>query len=589
VSSPGTGSDFSQWTYTGQYDAVVAAAASNGPEASIIWIKNTKEIKRLKSTDYGATWGSAEYIDTLQTTLINGVAASYKPAGDMAIFFADQSTLYVKKYSNGQWQNKAAWDKTTGALSGVSCTYDGDWNLLVTGKDTDGNYKIWSLVYGDGSRVAAGAWSALKEVASAPAGGDFAYKQPFLDKTDTHRCFFVETFSGTEAYNRPFQSYIIPGTYYDEGLWREPAPFNLSSEYGLAIGHYGDSGWLSSANGVWRTPVNEQYLDIAADITKIRQDLNKTKGALTIELNNEDGKYACPGQDKLEVLDEGGRIELSPGYITPAGGEYSAGQCFTIASFEHVSAGGRASLVIHGEDGWKALENWQARYQFRWNKSGYDFSVKDIIKTILAKAGLQLLILSQSTTVTDFYPDFTVNPGNNGRDVIQKLLSFVTDEIFLEGNTAYLLNPRPDDSIEYSYGTDHLILDGKYSRQSLQTGRAQVEGWDAGAGKMILVDSFNWEDSDSFDSRLAHVEDKNLGTVAEAGQRGAAVLRQAEMKLDDSIITVPVNCGQQLYDVVAVTDKPAGLNAASKRVRGITLVYNPACGEYFQQLKLGRV
>ena len=189
VSNPGPGSDYSQWTYTGQYDSAGDRAASNGPEVSIVWIKNTKELKRLKSTDYGSTWGSPETIDTLQTTSIYGVAAAYKPNGDLAVFFADNTTIYIKKYIGGQWQSKVAWDKSTGALSGVSCIYDGDWNLLVTGKDAAGNFKVWGLVYGDGSRVASGTWSALKEVASAPAGGDFSYKQPFLDKTDACRCF----------------------------------------------------------------------------------------------------------------------------------------------------------------------------------------------------------------------------------------------------------------------------------------------------------------------------------------------------------------------------------------------------------------
>jgi hypothetical protein len=31
----------------------------------------------------------------------------------------------------------------------VASVYDADWNLLVTGKDTAGNFKLWSLIYGD--------------------------------------------------------------------------------------------------------------------------------------------------------------------------------------------------------------------------------------------------------------------------------------------------------------------------------------------------------------------------------------------------------------------------------------------------------
>ncbi len=127
VTSPGPGSDFSQWTYTSQYNAVAVAAAALGAEVSIFWIKNNREIRRIVSTDYGATWGSPELIDYTATTSVYGLAAAYKPGGDLAIFFADQATLYIKKRVSGAWQTKAAWDKTTGNLSGLACIYDGGW------------------------------------------------------------------------------------------------------------------------------------------------------------------------------------------------------------------------------------------------------------------------------------------------------------------------------------------------------------------------------------------------------------------------------------------------------------------------------
>lgn len=185
VASPGPGSDFSQWTYTSQFNAAAVACASLGAVVSIFWIDGfNRKIQRLKSTDYGATWGSPELIDYSPTTSVYGLAAAYKPNGDLAIFFADQSTLYVKKHVAGAWQAKLAWDKTTGNLSGVAAVYSSDWNLLVTGRDTADNFKLWSLVYGDGGDVAGGTWSGLKELASAPSDGDFEYRQPFLDKPD---------------------------------------------------------------------------------------------------------------------------------------------------------------------------------------------------------------------------------------------------------------------------------------------------------------------------------------------------------------------------------------------------------------------
>ena len=181
VANPSPESDFSQWVYTNQYNAVVVAAVSLVAEVSIFWINSSKEIRRIKSTDYGVNWGSPELIDYSPTTAIHGLATTYKPNGDLAIFFADQATLYVKKHVAGAWQTKAAWDKTTGDLSGVAAVYDGDWNLFITGKDSDGNYKLWSLICGDNGDVAVGTWSALKAVSSAPSDGNFKYHRVFLD------------------------------------------------------------------------------------------------------------------------------------------------------------------------------------------------------------------------------------------------------------------------------------------------------------------------------------------------------------------------------------------------------------------------
>ncbi len=589
VASPGPESDFSQWTYTDQYNAMVVAAASLGAEVSIFWIKYNREIRRIKSTDYGASWGSPELIDYTPTTSIYGLAAAYKPGGDLAIFFADQSTLYVKKNIGGQWQAKAAWDKTTGNLSGVACVYDGDWDLMVTGKDTSDNYKLWSLVYGDGGEVSAGSWSALKELASAPSGGNFEYRQPFLDKTDSYRCFFIEKFTGTEAYSRPFWTHSVPGAGFVDGLWREPVPFNLSSGYSLAIAHHGDYAWLSCPDGVWMASLAAGSLDLTADVISVRQEMGETAGSLTVVLRNDDGRYASTGQGDLASLDIGCQLDFSPGYRTAAGSESSPGLSFSLESCEHTSSGGKASLVLHARDGWEALGNWKARHQFRWNRTSDDVSVKGIIAFVLARAGVSLEVISQSPAVTGFYPDFTVSPDDTGRAVVRKLLSLVPDVVFIEGNKVYLVNPLSSDSPVYGYGGEHRIWEGRYCRGALGTNRVQVEGYDAGSGAPILAESFTWEEVNRFYDRLTHIEDRNIDTVAEAQQRGQAYLRQMEIEAGGGMILVPVNCGQQLYDVIAVTDARAGLDAAKKRVLGIVTVYDPQRGEYRQRLQLGAV
>ncbi|MFH1639947.1 MAG: hypothetical protein ABIB93_06550 [Chloroflexota bacterium] len=589
VTDPGPGSDYSQWTYINQYDITSVAACSLGSEVSLFWTKGNRSVSQLKSTDSGANWGSPQVLEYATSTETYGIAAAYKENGDLALFYTDQDTLRVKKYVGGNWQSATAWDKVTGDLTGVACIYDGDWNLLVTGKDTSGNYKLWSLVYGDGGAVAAGVWSELKEVASAPSDGSFEYKQPFMAKPDVCRSFFVERFTGTEAYCRPFRSHLAPGSPFTDSLWREPEPFNLSSEYGLAMAHHGAYLWLTSPAGVWRAEIGEKSLDLQNDVLSIREELGENKGRLVVALRNDDGRYASPGEEDLTALDSGCELALSPGYLTPLGGETSDGQVFHLDAFEHTSAGGEASLILYASCGWEAAANWRARHQFRWNKSTDEMNVKDILVFLLGRWGIRLEVKSASTAVTTFYPDFTIQPGNQGDDLIRNLLSLVPDVIFIEGNCAYLVNPLSSDSPVYAYGLSHAIFEGSYREGAWELSCIQVEGHDPVTGQPIIVNSIAWGEIAHSYERLKQVRDTNLDSVAAAEARGEALLREAEISSVSGAISVPVNCGQQLYDVIEITDVRAGLSASRRRVLGLTLFYDTRRGQYEQELLLGAV
>ena len=578
VAAPNEDSDFSQWTYSGQYNCEAAAAASCGAEVSIFWIRSDLRIQRIKSTDNGVSWGGPELIDYAASSAIGGICAAYKPDGDLALFLADQSTLFVKKRVSGQWQARAAWDKNTGAISGVSAVYDGGWNLFVTGKDTAGNFKLWSLIYSD-----SGSWSEMNEIATAPAASGYEYRHASLTKPDVFRCFYVEKYSGEQAYSRPFWTHTAQGSAFNENLWREAVPFNLASEYGVAIVHHGDCCWLSSPGGVWRAALNPDSIDLSADVLSLRQDSDTNSGSLAVELRNDGGKYsALPA-----LLRPGSELLLSPGYLTSAGRETNAGRSFRISAHEYRTSGGKSSLVLHALDGWAALAEWRVRHQFRWNQSTAQTSVREMLAFVLGKTGIRLEVVSISDAASAFCPDFTVNPGENGRDIVKKLLSFVPDALFIEGNMAYLVNPQASDAPCYAYGDAHAILEGRYTQTELSPNALRVEGWNPATGAPVIVNSFGWESIESSYDRPEVIEDRNIGSAAQAYARGEAVLRKCAISSADGAIEVLPNCGQQLYDVIEINEPRAGLSNLRIRVLGLSLTYSPLKGEYRQSIALG--
>jgi hypothetical protein len=589
VNNPGAQSDFSTWAYTNQDNCLAVAAAACGSEVSIFWINSNRELRRLKSNNCGVSWANAELLDYSPSIDVHGLAAVYKPNGDLAVFFTNQMSLLVKQCSGGNWQAISDWDKITGYLAGISAVYDRDWNLIVTGQDSNGNYKVWLLIYGDGGAVPAGAWSPLQELASAPTGGNFEYGPVFLDKPDVYRTGYVEKFIGVQSYNRPFFLYSIPETAFSEGLWCEPSAFSVSCEYGLAMAYAGDYGWLSAANGVWRASLVEATLDITNDILDVKYETSPRESRLLVTVRNDDGKYQSPGAGNLTVLNIGSQIEFNPGYITPTGIETSPGPVFWLDGWEHNSSGGKSSLTLYGVGSWHLLQNWRARHQFRWNKDSNEMSVKQILAFVLGRVGIKLESRSESPVINGFYPDFTIHPDDKGDLVVLRLLSFVPDMLFVEGVKAFLVNPQSSDSPVYAYGQSHLISQGKYHSGSWQTNQVRVEGTDAVTGEPVIADVFSWEQMAFINDRVKQVTDRNISSVTEGQMLAGAYLRKAEIESTGGLIGTPVNCGHQLFDVIEINDPQAGLAAAKKRVMGITISYMPERGEYEQKLLLGGV
>ena len=166
--------------------------------------------------------------------------------------------------------------------------------------------------------------------------------RPSIDVPDVFRLFFIETHAGDEAYSMPFFSYMVPGAEFISALWREPVPFNLSSEYGLCMAHYSGSVFLSCPFGIWSAGLSPDDVDLTDDLTEVHLSLKPLAGALDLTLSNDDGRYNSP------AFTRGCDIRLRFGYRTSEGAE-TAGYLpiVTIDSIERTLKKGRSEVVLH--------------------------------------------------------------------------------------------------------------------------------------------------------------------------------------------------------------------------------------------------
>ena len=109
-------------------------------------------------------------------------------------------------------------------------------------------------------------------------------------------------------------------------------------------------------------------------------------------------------------------------------------------------------------------------------------------------------------------------------------------------------------------------------------------------GDSLFGESFDWREIVAAYDRLRQVADRNLATADEVSDRADAVLRKAEIESANGEVMVPVNCGQELYDVIEVSDAIAGLSAAKRRVLGLAWEYETGGrAVYRQRITLGVV
>jgi len=565
VVSPGPGSNFSNWTLTDAAANAGVALASRA--AQVLWFyvgTNGKTIYLRESNDYGATFGSATAITTAATA-VGWLAADLKADNTVLLIYSVGSTVYAMKRSDGAWDSPTAWTNSLASVSGLACQYEADFDVVVSGSDAQGAYKVWTCIYGDGYSQAVDTWSPLREVTIASAGSDMEFRAPFLAYPDVFRLTFVEKYTGSESYSRPYFSFSPATADYVNNLWREPVPMNLASDYGLAIAYSTSDVWLTTPWGVWQASLTTPALDVTADVLEMTSETDPDGGRLRLVLRNDDGRYLDLSGEKA-VIKLGGEVRPSPGYQTASGPLVSSGLAYWIEGWEYTSGEGKATLVLHARDAWQLLERWRSHRQYAWAQG--EKNIFQLLSFIMARAGLEFSSAGSSGIVADLYPSFTIHPGESGATAAHRLLAMVPDVVFVRGHFTYIKNPQADEASDYSYGTEHAIFRGRYGSQRPQANRVQVFGDD------LFVEAFQWDEIEHSYDRVRQVQDLNLDTVARAQDRADAEMRHQEIASGSGEIVVPVNCGQEVYDVISITDESAGLTDAHWRVIGLSMRYS---------------
>src|SRR3990172_9517535 len=328
----------------------------------------------------------------------------------------------------------------------------------------------------------------------ASAGSGVTYQAPYLGQPDTFRLSAFEKYAGPQAYTRAHRSYAPATADFAANLWREPVPFNLSSDYGMAIAYSSAAVWLATPSGVWTATLVVPSLDVPADVLEASTADAPFEGRLRLVLRNDDGRYSTlPAAIKTAA-----EVRVSPGYVTSSGPLASDGPAYWIERIERVSGAGQAALVLEGRDAWGLLAGWRSRRQYTW--AAGEKNVFGLLQYLFARAGLEFSSSGSSGEATSLYPAFTVSPGVSGLAAVQHLLAMLPDVMFVRGEFGFLREPLASEAAVYAYGTqtgaaDHALLSARSPDVLAGANRGQ------GVGKGGVGERFDWTGGESAHDR----------------------------------------------------------------------------------------
>jgi hypothetical protein len=132
----------------------------------------------------------------------------------------------------------------------------------------------------------------------------------------------------------------------------------------------------------------------------------------------------------------------------------------------------------------------------------------------------------------------------------------------------------------------HIILDGQYITETPGINRAYIIGRDI-YGNPVYGTAVDSTELGLVGERLDFQQDPAIPTTAQAGDVASAVLAKMRLTTKRGVILIPPNCGQELFDVVQVTDSLGNQTAIKFRVVGLRFEYSPKQDRYEHRLILG--
>ncbi|HET9201147.1 MAG TPA: hypothetical protein VFO84_09285 [Dehalococcoidia bacterium] len=647
-SSPNYGSWAQPFSVNNTTRLAIRANHDAGSQRVVIAHYNTgnTRIRRAVSSDEGANWAGINVKTAVP--FCSGVACAPRNDSDEFVCWIEGGSLLGVRVIGGV----VGTIRTSGlaflAASGVSCDRIGDDFLVVLSATLSSGAQVVYASFFDWSADAWASAASVCTVIEADTGLSVDYLAPFVDTAGGEtKLTFVERYTGTGAFERTLQCWLPPGAAASSERWSQPRPIvDVSGVLGMAVASdplRGGAFW-SRPDRVFRSlPVADLAIP-QAHIESLEIDLQPFNGSCILRLDDPDRIYSPHVESVEHPLSVGAQLEISLGYRTASGDRTSTLPYFWIESLETLVEDSRRKVVIVARDVHSLLEAWRPRDATEYRASRSVFQIVDLTA---ARALVDYTTTSQSANLTALLPDWfhdtafirwlqrerppgwqqafyrdrarpsrgnpppgvaagsgvrwdvlerllsppvllDLEASSNGLTALSRVLSTVRDVSYGQDQRLVTKDLNPAEASVYEYGDagEHPLRRARYRRQAAVHNHVLTWG---GAASDIVRSTPAWDElRDLGRESVVTVRDLAADSGAKADARAEAVLRPSLVGRREDVIETFPNAGQELWDVVRISESISGeVNDATRRVTAIRVSFDALRGEYLMWLTLG--
>lgn len=592
--------EISQWTSWQPLQSNVCPSS----QIALAWDGNTiqalffvagdqRTIMVRESSDNGLTWGGSQTVATLGAGRICRSLAATLNAGSGTLYClysdedaaAEGDALIVSRSraeSGGAWSSALAWGRP-GALVTRGMSVAGVGERLNVVLCINRSLRLFSVACAELQ-----AWPDPVEVIRSDST-DACYAWPSIAfNFDQHYYVFFSETNVRAGYTR--LNHVFTTDWVDASML--PRPYALSAAYGACSLVDSAYHYLCTSSSVLRArrwgQAAGQRLAVGADVLRLHMSEGLERpGRVSLELRNDDGRYSAAGTPgACWPLTPAAQVSIRLGYRTGSGEEVSYYRPYWITRLSWRRRPGASTLAIEATDGWGLLDAGRARQSYVWGAGAVG-------------ALLRALLLSAGFAVTDDGDDawqtpvarFAINPGASFGDAVRRLLRLAGGYLIFRSDpewedmwpSAVAHLARPATAGVYAYGAEHPIIAADICRAEQAVSHVLV----LGEGE-TRAEAIDWATIELCNAdRVALVIDRRLG-AGEADARAASELAAWQQATESGSLVVPPNVGQEVLDIIAITDRTANLSDAERLVAGNDILLDRGRGVFEQRLDLAR-